>query len=636
VYVLIIDNGVQQDHPDINQFQGVDFTTEAPLGMNGGPVYGCDAHGTPVAGCVSAPINDRGTVGSAPGVTCISARCYISYDVPDCDANVGSTSWVSDALDWAMSNLVEVAPFVWEHLDVRVTNHSWSTPHSAAMEALYEMSRNGSEEFASIIHFGSAGNGGETMDPDYPFVSYPSRLPTVNSIAALNHDGELATFSQWSEDLALAAPGEAIYTTQVGGGYDFSSGTSFAAPYAAGVAALVMSEDPTLTAIEVEQILYASAVDLGDAGFDERYGYGFINALNALETVNQGGCCTDEVCVVVNESDCTGTFLGSNTDCSNSPCSSEPGPEGACCIDGVCSISSEADCSGAWMGEGTDCDSIDYCTPGAGFILVPDQYARLQDAVNAADDGDTVLLEPGTHTGTGGQVVKIYGKSITIRGIAGAERTFLDGEGARRVVNCTAHEASDTVIEGVTITGGQSTTGAGVYCVDSDPSFNNCVFDSNTATSLGGGAYCYQNNVNSPSPAFTGCTWSNNTAPNGGGLYCSNSSPSISECTLTGNAGGGVYSTSGDVSLRRTVLCQNNPADVDGDYVDGGGNRIPDACPGCAADVDDVTNSVVDHEDLLWLIAAWGSADVLADIDHDGTVGVSDLVSMLSAWGPCN
>jgi hypothetical protein len=631
VYILIIDNGVQQDHPDINQVTGMDFTTEAPMNPDGGPVYGCDDHGTPVAGCATAPINSRGTVGTAPGCRSISARCYLSLDVPGCQTNVGATSWVSDALDWAMSN----EDMSGNHLDVRVTCHSWSTPQSAPMEALYEMSRNGSEDFLSMIHFGSAGNSGEQMDPDYPAVGYPSRLPTINSIAALDHNGDLAVFSQWSEDLAFAAPGEGIYTTQLGGGYDFSDGTSFSAPYAAGVAALLMSEDMELTAIECEQILYASAVDLGDAGFDDHFGHGFVNALNALEMLNQGGCCVGDSCMVVNESDCGGTWLGSGTDCSNSPCNSTPGPDGACCLEGECSISTEPDCSGAWLGADTDCTDNNYCTPDTGYRLVPDQYATIQEAINASSDGDTILVEPGTHLGSGETVLKLYGTSVTIEGIAGADRTFIDGEDARRVVTCSSHEEG-VLIKGFTITGGYSTTGAGVYCVDSSPVFTDCIMDSNVATSLGGGAYCYQNDINAVSPSFINCTFANNSAGNGGGLYSSDSNPSLVSCTVTGNTGGGIYNTAGGPVLSRTVLCQNSPAQLDGDYVDGGGNRMIDSCPGCSGDIDGGTDEQVDSDDLQWLISAWGSSDVLADIDDTGTVGVADLISLLSQWGACN
>ena len=71
--VVVIDTGVQQDHPDIHQRSGADVTSDGP--GDGGPVNDCDNHGTAVAGCVSAIINnDLGTVGIAPDCQSASVR----------------------------------------------------------------------------------------------------------------------------------------------------------------------------------------------------------------------------------------------------------------------------------------------------------------------------------------------------------------------------------------------------------------------------------------------------------------------------------------------------------------------------------------------------------------------------------
>src|SRR5258708_30548061 len=69
VIVLVLDVGVQQDHPDINQVTGKDFTTDAPSNPNGGPFGVYDNHGTWVAGCISGRINNSlRTTRIAPGV----------------------------------------------------------------------------------------------------------------------------------------------------------------------------------------------------------------------------------------------------------------------------------------------------------------------------------------------------------------------------------------------------------------------------------------------------------------------------------------------------------------------------------------------------------------------------------------
>jgi subtilisin family serine protease len=309
ISVLIIDTGVQQDHPDINQIGGMDFTGE---GGNGDPVNMCDNHGTPVAGCVSAIMNNNlGTLGSAPGVMSVSARCFIS--ALDCSGGWSAYySWTADALNWGLG------------IGVRVSNNSNGYGGtSSAVEAMYTSTRN-----AGMVHFASAGNDATSS------IHYPSSLPTVNSVAALDIDGQLASFSNWGTGLAISAPGVWVYSTDRTGsdGYDstdysYVQGTSFASPYSAGVAALLLSIDASLTAAQVENAIHSSAIDLGSAGYDTTYGWGFINAYETLLTVvPTGACCVGtSICLDILESNCNaggGTWLGPNTVCADGECKS--------------------------------------------------------------------------------------------------------------------------------------------------------------------------------------------------------------------------------------------------------------------------------------------------------------------------
>ncbi len=264
VKVLILDVGVQQDHPDINQLPGADFTGE---GGGGGPVNSCDNHGTSVAGCVSAIINNSlGTVGIAPDCRVLSARTYVAN--MSCNGSwTASYSWTADALAWA------------ETQGVRVSNNSnsFGSPSSVVADKYASTYANG------MVHFAGAGN--DSLES----LGFPASLAVVNAVSAVHIDGELAYFSNWSPNLSVSAPGMWIWTTDRTGsdGYDsgdyhYGSGTSYASPYAAGVAALILSVEPSLTAPEVEQKLYCTARDLGDPGFDEKYGHGFVNAYNAV------------------------------------------------------------------------------------------------------------------------------------------------------------------------------------------------------------------------------------------------------------------------------------------------------------------------------------------------------------------
>ena len=171
-------------------------------------------------------------------------------------------------------------------------------------------------------------------------------------------------------------------------------------------------------------------------------------------------------------------------------------------------------------------------------INVPADYTTIQAAVNAAQDGDTVLVAPGTYTGTGDWVINPLGKAITIRASGTPEETILDGGGARRVVQCSSGEGLGTIIEGFTIKGGDIGYGGGIVCRDSSPTITGCTISGNTAT-YGGGIYSYYDS----SPTITDCTISNNSADEGGGIFCYDSNPTITDCTISGNTDNNVGET---------------------------------------------------------------------------------------------
>jgi subtilisin family serine protease len=265
VISVVIDTGVEQMHPDINQITGRDFTGTPAL--NGNPGNACDNHGTAVAGCISGRINNNlGGVGVAPNTRVASARCFVS--ITDCSGGWNASySWTADALNWASS------------IGARVTNNSnYYGGTSAAMETAYAATRT-----AGMIHFAAAGNSGAAS------LSYPSSLTTVNAVAALDRTGVRSSFSQYGTGLAFSAPGREISSTDrtgaagyAAGDYVTVNGTSFASPYSAGVAALVFSHYPGLSGMQVETAMRKGARDLGTAGYDTGYGWGMVQAYGSL------------------------------------------------------------------------------------------------------------------------------------------------------------------------------------------------------------------------------------------------------------------------------------------------------------------------------------------------------------------
>ncbi len=101
-------------------------------------------------------------------------------------------------------------------------------------------------------------------------------------VSATQSNDSLASFTNTGNNIDVAAPGVGIRTTVKGGSYGSVSGTSFSAPITAGVAALILAANPGLTGQQAFSIIRESADDLGPSGWDPGYGYGRVNAANAV------------------------------------------------------------------------------------------------------------------------------------------------------------------------------------------------------------------------------------------------------------------------------------------------------------------------------------------------------------------
>jgi len=232
IIVVIIDVGVQPDHPDINQIPGTNFNQRRLLRRQAGQRLPIIMERRWRVACPRSPTTTWATVGIAPGCRSASARTFISNNA--CDGSwTSQSSWTVNALAWAQG------------IGARISNNSnYYGFQSSAIAAEYSFTRG-----AGMVHFASAGNNAANS------LTYPASLPDVNAVAALNETGLLASFSNYGTGLAFSAPGQDIYTTDrtgadgwTSGDYTWADGTSFASPYAAGVAALVLSINPSLNA----------------------------------------------------------------------------------------------------------------------------------------------------------------------------------------------------------------------------------------------------------------------------------------------------------------------------------------------------------------------------------------------------
>jgi Right handed beta helix region/Secretion system C-terminal sorting domain len=198
-------------------------------------------------------------------------------------------------------------------------------------------------------------------------------------------------------------------------------------------------------------------------------------------------------------------------------------------------------------------------------------YTNFQIAVNAASSGDEVWVAAGTYQPASGQTfamkegVKIYGGFVGNEGTLGARNwtsnvTILQGNGSYVIKNELNGLTNAAVLDGFTVIGGSAVVaGAGMYNASSSPSVVNCTFSGNTATYGAGAIYNYQ--CSTP-PMITNCIFSNNNGTTyGGAIYNVVSSPIIRGCTFNNNTavtGGGIYYSNQSVPNISNCTFKNN------------------------------------------------------------------------------
>ncbi len=253
VTIAILDTGVDGTHPDL-----------APRMVAGWDMYGNTAdssdlcgHGTAVAGSAAAAGNN------ATGVAGVSGQSKI---MPLRIAYKNTT----DGLCYAYaSTIASGVTYAADH-GAKVVNVSFS---NAASSTAVQSAGNYLKSKGGLL-FVSANNNNR----DEGFTPSTALIAVSSTDSADNR----SSFSSYGAFVSLAAPGSNIYTTNKGGSYGGWNGTSFSSPVAAGAAALVMSANPSLTADQVQNILFSTAVDLGTAGRDIYFGYGRVNAAAAV------------------------------------------------------------------------------------------------------------------------------------------------------------------------------------------------------------------------------------------------------------------------------------------------------------------------------------------------------------------
>ncbi len=186
-------------------------------------------------------------------------------------------------------------------------------------------------------------------------------------------------------------------------------------------------------------------------------------------------------------------------------------------------------------------------TAHAAIINVPGDEPTIQAGIGAAMNGDEVVVAQGEYF----ENINFLGKAITVRSTDPTDAgvvmaTIINGGGSGSVVTCDSSEGSDTVLSGFVITNGNASNGGGMYNLFSSPTVTNCTFSGNSATGTGGGMYNTGGNPNVTNSTFSG----NSAGSNGGGMFNNgNNNPTVTNCTFTGNTslfdGGGMANQNG-------------------------------------------------------------------------------------------
>jgi len=267
VMVCVVDTGYGKGHPDLP----TDVTGTTPEAYSGSWDFDGHGHGTHCAGTIGAiGGNNIGVTSVNPDPTKFSF--HIGKGLTD--GGSGSSAGVMEAVEGCIEAGAKV-------ISMSLGGGAFSQTYANAYKEAYEDD--------GVLIIAAAGNDGNTVK------SYPASYPHIMSVAAVDSSGNKASFSQWNDQVEIAAPGvnvKSTITSDSGASFSYASwsGTSMATPHVAGVAALVWSNFPDCSNHQIRNVLVKTARDAGVPGCDAEFGYGIVDAKAAYDLIQSQGC----------------------------------------------------------------------------------------------------------------------------------------------------------------------------------------------------------------------------------------------------------------------------------------------------------------------------------------------------------
>jgi len=267
VTVAVLDTGIDYNCPDFsdstqsNIVAGYNAITRSTTKESTQDDHG---HGTSVAGVIAALNNDSGVVGIAYNAKIMPVK------VMDKDGE-GEDDIIADGIVWAANHGAKI-------INLSIGSE---TENKILDDALaYARSK-------GCLLVGASGNKEENGTNG---ISFPAANPNVLAVTSIDIYDRISDFALTGPEVQLTAPGERIITdiwSRLKSGVGTTSGTSIAAPFVSGTAALLWSEFPYLKADDIHRSMISSAYDLGTLGQDKDYGYGRLDAYRALKSLEE-------------------------------------------------------------------------------------------------------------------------------------------------------------------------------------------------------------------------------------------------------------------------------------------------------------------------------------------------------------
>jgi len=270
VTVAVLDTGTAPGTPDLagSVTAGPDYT----LGVNPAHYRPPHWHGTYIASLIaghgSGPGRGTGVLGVAPDASILSVRVVLDDQEPGFpvySANQRYKNALARGIRYAVRDGAQV-------INMSLGAAAGTGPLRQAI---------GMAISRGVVVIASAGNDAQRSGGFTPY-SYPAAYPGVIAVAAVGADGRPASFSDRNSSVVLSAPGVGVVGASPGGGYALASGTSPAAAFVSGVAALIKSRYPGLAPALVRQALVSSAAYRPPGGYQPGTGFGEVDAAAAL------------------------------------------------------------------------------------------------------------------------------------------------------------------------------------------------------------------------------------------------------------------------------------------------------------------------------------------------------------------